>query len=255
MFQLVVTPSAGKRLIAKATIECASVKNAINKGTIVIVAGTTNGYIAEELLIKTGQSKDFNRKRFFRGITMPPSIKTTDTGRLPDESQFPGDVVLVNGLWDKGKTIFDVVSELKEGDVIIKGANCLDLVRNKAGILIGHPKGGTIVTALQAIVGKRVKLVLPVGLEKRISDDIDEMARFLNDPGSSGLRLLPVLGEIITELEAVEILFELKAKLIAGGGVCGAEGAVWLSIAGEKEKEEKAKKILDEIATEKSFAL
>ena len=224
MFQLVLTPSAGKRLIAKATIECASVKNAINKGTIVIVAGTTNGYIAEELLIKTGQSKDFNRKRFFRGITMPPSIKTTDTGRLPDESQYPGDVVLVNGLWDKGKTIFDVVSELKEGDVIIKGANCLDLVRNKAGILIGHPKGGTIVTALQAIVGKRVKLVLPVGLEKRISDDIDEMARFLNDSGSSGLRLLPVLGEIITELEAVEILFELKAKLIAGGGVCARAG-------------------------------
>ncbi|HAJ79820.1 MAG TPA: hypothetical protein DCO75_08610 [Fibrobacteres bacterium] len=65
--------------------------------------------------------------------------------------------------------------------------------------------------------------------------------------------MLPVTGEIITEIEAVEILFELQAKLVAGGGVCGAEGAVWLSITGEKEK--KAKKILDEIATEKPFAL
>jgi len=254
MFQIVLTPSAGKKLIAKATIECVSVKNAINKGTIVIVAGTTNGYIAEELLVKTGQSKDFNRKRFFRGVTMPPSIKTTDTGRLPDESQFPGDVVIVNGLWDKGKTIFDVADELKEGDVIIKGANAIDLVRKKAGILIGHPKGGTIIAALQAVVGKRAKLILPVGLEKRISNDLDELACFLNNPGSSGLRLLPVTGDIITELEAIEILFKLKATLVAGGGVCGAEGAVWLAIFGEKEEEEKAKNILNEIATELPFS-
>ncbi len=51
------------------------------------------------------------------------------------------------------------------------------------------------------------------------------------------------------------MLFGLQARLIAAGGVCGAEGAVWLSITGEKEKELKAKHIPDEIEKERAFAL
>ena len=248
-----LTPSAGKRIIAKATIEHELIKNALSKGTVVLVAGTTNGYVAEEMLTTLGQAKDFKRNRFFRGVTLPPTFKTTDTGRLPDESQFPGDVVIVNGSWQKGKTIFDVIDDLKEGDVIIKGANCVNLVQRKAGILIGHPKGGTIVAALQAIVGRRVKLLLPVGLEKRVFDDIDVIASFLNAPGSTGSRLLPAPGEILTEIEAIKILSGAVVMLVAGGGICGAEGAVWLAIDGEKEHIERARTVLDEIANEEPF--
>jgi len=116
-------------------------------------------------------------------------------------------VVLEKGVWKKGKTIYDVIDGLKEGDVIIKGANCVDMTGARAGILIGHPKGGTILTVLQAVVGRRVRLVLPVGLEKRIADDIDDVAAVLNAPGSTGLRLMPVAGEIITEITAVENMF------------------------------------------------
>ncbi len=71
MSQIVLTPSAGKRLIAKATAENPSIRQALNKGTIVIIAGTTNGYVAEELLRKINQEKDFNRAHFFRGVTLP----------------------------------------------------------------------------------------------------------------------------------------------------------------------------------------
>ena len=171
MIQFILTSAAGKRLIAKATASHPSIKKALKSGTVVIIAGTTNGYVAEELLKILEQSKDFIRNRFFRGVILPPNIKTTQTGRLPDESQFPGDVVIVNGVWQKGKTIFDVVDDLNEGDVIIKGANCIDLIKKKAGILIGHSMGGTIAVALQAVVGRHVRLILPVGLEKRISED------------------------------------------------------------------------------------
>ena len=255
MFQIMLTPASGKRLVAKAAIEHESIINAISKGTIVLVAGTTNGYVAEELLTRLGQVKDFKRNRFFRVVTLPPTIRTTDTGRLPDESQFPGDVVIVNGLWQKGKTIFDIVDDLKDGDVIVKGASCVNLVQKKAGILIGHPKGGTIVVALQAVLGRRVKLLLPIGLEKRVSDDIDAVACILNKPGATGSRLLPVPGEILTEIEAMQILFGVKATLVAGGGVCGAEGAVWLAIDGEKEQIEKAQRLLGEIVNESPFKL
>lgn len=255
MIQFILTSAAGKRLIAKATASHPSIKKALNSGTVVIIAGTTNGYVAEELLKILGQSKDFIRDRFFRGVILPPNMKTTQTGRLSDESQFPGDVVIVNGVWQKGKTIFDVVDDLKEGDVIIKGANCIDLIKKKAGILIGHPRGGTIAVALQAVIGKRVRLILPVGLEKRISDDIDTIASILNSPGSNGPRLLPVPGEIITEIEAISILSCAKAMLIAGGGVCGAEGAVRISVEGELKEVETIRSIYDSIADEPPFLM
>jgi hypothetical protein len=255
MYQISLTPSAGKRLVAKATVEHPAVKSALREGTIVIVAGTTNGYVAEELLSRLGQEKEFNRKRFFRGITLPPTIKTIDTGRLPDESQFPGDVVITNGVWQKGKTIFDVIDDLKQGDVILKGANCVNLSHKQAGILIGHPKGGTIVVALQAVVGRRVKLILPVGLEKRVSDDLNSIAALLNDPGSTGPRLLPVPGEIITELDAITLLSGAQATLVAGGGICGAEGSVWIAVDGMPEQEIKAKTVIDAVVNEPAFSM
>ena len=127
MFQVVLTVAAGKRLIARAVAAHPATQAALRTGTIVIIAGTTNGYFAEEVLALTGQSKGFSRRRFFRGITLPPYMPATETGRLPDETGFPGDVVIVKGEWRQGKTIFDVVDDLKEGDVILKGANSLDL--------------------------------------------------------------------------------------------------------------------------------
>ena len=89
MKQFVVTPSAGKRLIAKALVMHAAVSNALKDGTVVIVAGTTNGYVAEEILKMLGISSGFSRKRFFRGITLPPGSAVTSEGRLSDESAFP----------------------------------------------------------------------------------------------------------------------------------------------------------------------
>jgi hypothetical protein len=255
MIQILLTPSAGKRLIAKAILRQKDIRDAINSKTIVIIAGSTNGYIAEELLKSIGQENGFTRRRFFRGVTLPPSIETTETGRLPDESSFPGDVVIVNGIWQKGKTIFDFVDNLQKGDIIIKGANCIDINRKRAGILIGHPKGGTIATAIQAVVGKRARLILPVGLEKRITEELDTIANLLNSPYSTGPRMFTVPGEIITEIEAIELLFGLESKLVAAGGVCGAEGSVWLAIEGNSDKLDEAKAILKEISKEEQFQI
>ena len=142
--QFMITPAAGKRLIAKAIAAHPAITSALEKGTVVIVAGTTNGYVAEEILGSLGQAEGFSRRRFFRGITLPPSHRTTDSGRMADESKFPGDVIIVKGRLEKGREIFDVVDDLKEGDVIVKGANAVDLATRTAAIYIGHPKAGTI---------------------------------------------------------------------------------------------------------------
>ena len=174
MKQYVLTPAAGKRLIGKALVSHPVISSVLKTGTLVIIAGTTNGYVAEEILALIGQGQGFSRRRFFRGITFPPHRPTKETG-----------------LWPKGKTIFDVVDDLQEGDLILKGANALDLRHQRAAILIGHPQAGTIGATLQAVVGRRVHLLLPVGLEKRIDGDLDAIARQLNAPSAKGPRFFP----------------------------------------------------------------
>jgi hypothetical protein len=255
MNQSVVTPAAGKRLIALAMAAHPAVRAAVRSGTVVIVAGTTNGYVAEELLRELGLPVAIDRSRFFRGITLPPGRPAAETGRLPDTSGFPGDVVLVNGEWRQGATIFDVAGDLREGDVVLKGANAVELSSRRAAVLIGDPKGGTAAMALQAVIGRRVRLIVPVGLEKRVADDLDELAALMNAPGAHGPRLFPLPGEVVTELEALTLLTGATARLVAGGGVCGAEGSVWIAVSGSPEQEAAAQELLKTVAGEASFAL
>lgn len=206
MKQFVLTPASGKRLIGKAMASHPAILAALESGTIVIVAGTTNGYVAEEVLLRIGQTAGYEKKRFFRGVVLPPSGAGTGSGGPAEQSPFPGDVVIFKGKWLQGKTIFDVVDDLREGDVILKGANALDISRRRAAVLIGDPKGGTIGAAIQAVIGRRVRLILPVGLEKRVVEDLDTLAAKLNAPGAHGPRLWPVPGQVFTELDAVTLL-------------------------------------------------
>lgn len=255
MRQFSLTPAAGKRLIGKAVAKHPEVQTALKGGTVVVIAGTTNGYVAEELLETIGQAKEFRRRRFFRGIVLPPQRPTAESGRLPDESGFPGDVVIQNGVWQRGKTIFDVAGELKENDVILKGANAVNIETRRAAILIAHSQAGTIGASLPAYYGRRVRLIVPVGLEKRIDGNIDDLAAQINEPGVHGPRLLPVPGEIVTELDAIALLTGAKAQLIAAGGVAGAEGSVWLAVSGEPSQENGAMALLQSVAGEPAFEL
>ena len=50
MRQYNITPAAGKRLIGKALASHPEIQKALDHGTVVIVAGTTNNYVAEKYL-------------------------------------------------------------------------------------------------------------------------------------------------------------------------------------------------------------
>lgn len=251
--QLLLTTSAGKRLIGKALAAHPEVKRKLAQGTIVIIAGTTNCYVAEEILASIGET--FQRTRFFRGITLSPNHQTDKTGRLSDESGFPGDVIIQNGVWIKGKTIDDIAANLQEGDIVMKGANALDMQNKRAAILVGSPVGGTIIPSIQAFIGRRVRLILPVGLEKRIPGNIDELAVKINAPGTKGRRFMPVPGEVFTEIEALTQLSGAKSEIFASGGVCGAEGSIWLLAYGTPEEERTAENIVNSVSHEAAFTI
>jgi len=242
MKQFVVTTAMGKRLIGKGMAAHPAIESVLAVGRLVIIAGTTNGYVAEEILDRIGQREGFDRVGFRRGITVAPGAKAAS-------ADFPGDVVIVDGQWQRGRTIVDVADDLRGGDVVLKGANAFDR-RGKAAVQIGHPKGGTIMAAVPAVIGRRARLIVPVGLEKRVLEDVHDLAQRCNAPGGEGPRLYVLPGEIFTELDAIRLLTGAEPFLLAAGGVNGAEGAAWLGIDGRDEQVEAAAALIRSVARE-----
>jgi len=158
--------------------------------------------------------------------------------------------VLVDGVWQEGKSVFDVAGDLRGGDMVIKGANAIHLATRRGAALIGHPETGTAGAVLPAVVGRRVKLLVPAGLEKRVEQDVVTLAEFLNAPGASGPRMLPLPGELFTELDALAALTGASARLVAAGGVCGAEGAVWIALTGTDQQLADAQTLVSSVADE-----
>ncbi len=92
------------------------------------------------------------------------------------------------------KTIYDTVDSLKTGDVVLKGANAFDLYGH-AAVQIGDAQGGTIHATLAAVDGRRVQLIVPVGVEKRVFEmsanwQATRTRRTLQGHGSTRFRAL-----------------------------------------------------------------
>jgi hypothetical protein len=242
MRQFNLTPVMGKRLIGRAMVQHPAIQHALQNGTLVVIAGSTNGYVAEEILQSLGQAEGFSREGFRRGITVGHGAKVS-------KAELQGDVVIRGGQWQKGQTIFDAVDEMQEGDVILKGANAFD-ANGQAAVQVGHPQGGTILASLAAVFGRRVQLIVPVGLEKRVFGDVNLLAELCNAPGVQGPRLLPMPGEVFTELEAIELLTGAEAIQLAGGGIYGAEGSAWLGIDGTQAQIQAAAELLKSVRDE-----
>ena len=136
--EFMLTVEAGKRLIARGLLADAQFQRALYEKKVLIVAGTTNGYVAEAVLHALGEAHPFDRQAFRRGVTVAPGAK------LPDGTM-EGDLLIDHGRAVFGRDIFDVGPELQPGDVILKGANAVNLSLGEAGVLIGHPQGLSLI--------------------------------------------------------------------------------------------------------------
>jgi hypothetical protein len=242
MKQFCVTTAMGKRLIGRGMVQQPDVQRVLKGGTLVVIAGTTNGYVAEEILRELGQEEGFSREGFRRGMVVPPGVQAP-------EYDFPGDVVIRDGIWQRGQTISDVADDLKPGDVVLKGGNAFD-AWGQAAVFVAHPQGGTVLASVTAVIGRRARLIVPIGLEKRVFEDVHVLAKASNAPGAEGPRLCPMPGDVFTELDAIGLLTGAEAWLIGGGGVYGAEGAVWLGIDGDGEEVRAATGLIQSVASE-----
>lgn len=243
MHQLVsLTVAESKRLIAKGIVRWEVVRHALEHGIVAVGSGTTNGYIIEEL---TGQP--FDKKSLVTGRTLPANYNG------PKISYSGSDLVLRKGerLAVAAK---EIIEEMGPGDVFMKGANALNYERRQAGVLIGHPAGGNVGMAIGPCVGRRIRFVHPVGLEKSVSTDLVEAAAMINrDPAGKGCTLWVVPGDIFTEIEALDVLTGVRAVHVGAGGIGGAEGAVWLALFGTAKQVGAAEELLAGLRNEPPF--
>jgi hypothetical protein len=247
--QAILTVSEGKRLIAKAVAQMPAVKKAFQDGMIIVGRGTTNTYVAEEL---TGRK--IAHGSYVVGWTGPAK-----GGKTFESSEREGDIVLVKGTVQPNLTMDDALKVLKAGDVVIKGANAIDVEHKLAGVLIGggpSSSAGTTGKVLPAIVARKAHLIIPVGLEKQVAGNMVDIANKMREPVES-LNDIPsmflVNGEIVTEIEAIELLTGVQVFQAAAGGVAGAEGGSRLILRGPRDQVQQALSLVESIQGEPPF--
>lgn len=232
-----LTSSESKRIIAKGVKAMPIVQKALSTHTIVVAGGTTNAFIAEELL----------------GINIPDKTGYTvgivtngETGLSTSPNRtFP--FVIMKG---EPQSIHwkEYLPQMQPGDVFIKGGNAVDHT-GLAAVMVSDAAGGTIGAAQGILYARGIPLIVPIGLEKMIPD-VRRAVDFFTPPIDAALGqkvgLIPMLGaQVVTELTALETLYDVEAHCIAAGGVGGSEGAITIVVEGLKEE---VQRILNDIS-------
>ncbi len=233
--QITLTSSESKRLIAKGVKALPSVQKALVDKHIIVAGGTTNAFVLSELLGEEIEKKS----RYTIGI-----ITNGETGETNKDDRIPPFVIENGKAMDRDFHWKSYLPELKSGDIFIKGGNAVDHT-GLAAVLASNDMGGTIGALWGPLMQRRIELIVPIGLEKLIPD-VREAVEFMaghsvDEATGHKVGLMPMLGaKVITEIAALEVLYQVHAKCIAAGGVCGSEGAVVLAVDGEEERVKRA---------------
>jgi hypothetical protein len=240
--QFSLTSSESKRLIGKSVSQHPGVKKALKRGIVAIGLGSTNAFVIEEIL-----KKKIEKERYVAGF-----VDEKGPCVVPVSERIP-EVVLKNGKVVKEKPA-EIVKTMKATDVFIKGANALDF-DGIAGVMMASETGGTVAEVLGVIKARGINLIIPVGLEKLIPysiNDISNVTGIFETDYSVGIPVgvMPVAGEVVTEIEALESL-GVSAIAIGSGGLGEGETAKAFQIEGNKKDVKRVIGIVRKIKGEK----
>lgn len=243
---VVLSAGAAKRMIAKGVAELPAVKNALAKGTIVITLGTANAFIAEEIL-----GRAIDRGAFAAGFIDDRFNVNSRLGEM-------GEIVIRNGepiKIDKD----ELLDSLTASDVILKGGNAID-PRGNVGVLMASRTAGTVGRYYSIALARGVEVVIPVSLQKAIHTPISELARAMGSERidlSMGLAcgMHPLVGHVVTEIDALESLFPVQVIQIASGGAGSGAGSVSLLITGQESGVRAAFHLVQSLSNEQDISL
>ena len=211
--QILLTPEGAKHLIGKALSKKLDLKK-----RIYFAYGSTNMYLLYHLGIEA--------KNYIAGCNFRHILNVNDNRPRP--------IVLENGkLIDIGE--FDISSE----DIFIKGANALWYENDKkyAAVLAADENGGTFGNFYIKATTRGSKIIIPVGHEKLIPYYYPATQNVDFSMGNRVALLKFFIGEVYTEIEAFRDLFDIKAFIIASGGILDTKGAVIFEVEGDRVKE------------------
>lgn len=241
--QLILRPTEAKKLISKGLSQTEAVKRALSSGLLVIHPSSTTYFLMEYL---TGSRPD---GVWLAGMICPKGacleglfqavLEGEDHEELRQPLNFPFSWVFRKGKLEHGLTLGNVLGEMGENDVYIKGVNAID-AHGHVGVLVGSLAGGTIGQAFNAHKKKGFQIIWTGGLEKFIPGAVREVAKEAGrakttDAMGIPCALFPVEAKPFTEIEALETLYGVEARPLAAGGVGGAEGSIMLVARGEDE--------------------
>ncbi len=242
VFQL--TPSESKRLIGKGVAQMPETNVAAEKGYVIVNGGTTNAYVAQELL---GITEPLPQK-FTAGTSSHRLLCVTDADK---RTPFP--IILHKGE-KSNKTTTEALNDFHKETVLIKGANAIDAEGNAAVISSGFD-GGTMGATLGTAVSQGLQYIVPVGLEKLVPN-VKEACAWTGAKtldytmgADFGMFLIPN-AKVVTEIKALKILADVEARHVASGGVGESAGAVILVSEGPEENVKKAISIVESIKGE-----
>ena len=232
-------PSESKRLIAKAVAQLPEVQHAKKHGCLVIGLGSTNAYIINELF-----GKDLDPEHFVAGWITEGELRVK-----PRENRPKGMVFIKGKSMEMEAEV--AVQDFTADDVVIKGANAID-VSGVAGVLLGSEVGGTVGKVIGVLAARGSHLIIAVGLEKLIPSvdaamDMLGINRIDHAIGKKVGMMPLTFGTVITEIDALDILFGVEAVHVASGGVLGSEGAVTIAIEGETPEVESVMELIKTI--------
>jgi len=228
---IVLSPGASRRLIARGVATLPQVQRACRDGLVVVTLGTTNAYVAEELLGRGIARERFCAGYIGEGLTWVPPERRARVFVLR-----------------RGQPVElsedEILGEMKSGDVLIKGANVLD-AEGVCGVLMASPAGGTVGKLAIPALARGVETVIPISCAKSVHGYVTDLAPELgigrvNKSTGFAVGLFPLVGTVVTEVEAVELLYGVRAKHVASGGVGPGVGTVTLLLVGDEAKVEQA---------------
>lgn len=241
-----LTVSEGKRLIAKGIMAIPSVKEKLEKGMIIVTKGTTNTYIAEELL-----NKSIEHGSFVIGHFAPEGQSPVNADKRQMQEVVIKDGKVLDVTYD------EALKMLEPGDIVMKGGNLLNYSMKQAAVCIGAPNGGTTYKILPYVGEGKAELIIPIGLEKETTANLEILENTLN-AGNERLNSVPRLymfrtGTVFTEIEAIRQFADVKVFPYGVGGISGREGGVSLVISGSETEVNKVLELVKAIQGERPF--
>jgi len=237
--QFTLTVNSGKWVIARAIAENQDIKNAVSQKNILLFGGTTVSAIAELLIGKplriSGRISPRGTVSAYKKINEKPHTLLIHKGICYDFEKNPSRVT-------------KILNTFGSDDFVITGANAFD--RNGvAAIMAGSYGLGSRKELLAPIHTEGGNIIIAVGLEKLIPGSI------IDSIGNSGhnipswsmgaaIGLVPIIGQLFTEIEAIYNLTGYKPVIVGRGGINGAEGSTTFILKGEKKKLDAFKKIV-----------